>query len=302
MIKNLVLKGGGVKGIAYVGALHELEKVGMLGGIERVAGTSVGSLVAGMVCAGYNADEIEKLMFNMKFEKFKSGFNPFRLFTHYGLYSGNYILRFIHDFMNASPMKLQPGATFYQMQKAGCKNLYVFSCNLHKHIVEEFSVDTTPHAVVADAIRASMSIPIFFKAWQFPNGIPNKDIYVDGGIVYNYPLTFFDGSRFNTYEHENLDSLGLYLNARINNKEAKLGFSTPIFFMKQLLESLLDTQNFIMHEDKEEMRRSILIDDLGFPATDFNITDSNKRKLVESGRQAVKTYLEKKKQQQEVSI
>lgn len=295
MIKNLVLKGGGVKGIAYVGAVHALEKAGLLKDIERVAGTSVGSLMAGMICAGYNAYEIEQLMFSMNFKKFKSGFNPFRLFTRYGLYSGDYILNFIHEFMNKSPMRLNPGATFYQMQKAGCKSLYVFSCNLDKQIVEEFSVDTTPHTVVAEAIRASMSIPVFFQAWQFTNGIPNKHIYVDGGVVYNYPLTFFDNPRFNTYKSENKESLGLYIHARIKERKVNLTFNTPMRYMKQLFESLLDTQDFMMHEDKEEIQRTILIDDLGFPATDFNIRTESKRKLVESGRKAVLDYLEIKK-------
>ena len=38
--KNLVFEGGGVKGIAYVGALEVLEKEQILGNIKRVAGTS----------------------------------------------------------------------------------------------------------------------------------------------------------------------------------------------------------------------------------------------------------------------
>jgi NTE family protein len=37
---NLVLEGGGVKGIAYVGALQVLEEKGILSKIQRVGGTS----------------------------------------------------------------------------------------------------------------------------------------------------------------------------------------------------------------------------------------------------------------------
>ena len=40
--KNLVFEGGGVKGIAYVGAMEVLDKEGILNNIERVAGTSAG--------------------------------------------------------------------------------------------------------------------------------------------------------------------------------------------------------------------------------------------------------------------
>jgi len=40
--RNLVLKGGGVRGIAYLGALEGLEKHRVLGDIQRVAGSSAG--------------------------------------------------------------------------------------------------------------------------------------------------------------------------------------------------------------------------------------------------------------------
>ena len=38
--RNLVFEGGGVKGIAYVGAMTVLEKEGILKNIVRVGGTS----------------------------------------------------------------------------------------------------------------------------------------------------------------------------------------------------------------------------------------------------------------------
>ena len=44
--RNLVFEGGGVKGVAYVGALNELHKRGILDSIERVGGTSAGAINA----------------------------------------------------------------------------------------------------------------------------------------------------------------------------------------------------------------------------------------------------------------
>ena len=46
MIKNLALKGGGVKGIAYVGALYELDSKGQYASLQRVSGTSAGALAS----------------------------------------------------------------------------------------------------------------------------------------------------------------------------------------------------------------------------------------------------------------
>ena len=45
-VKNLALKGGGVLGIAYAGAIKVLEDQNILDGIEAVSGTSAGSIVA----------------------------------------------------------------------------------------------------------------------------------------------------------------------------------------------------------------------------------------------------------------
>ena len=45
-IKNLVFEGAGIRGIAYSGAIAELENRHLLGRIERVGGTSAGAITA----------------------------------------------------------------------------------------------------------------------------------------------------------------------------------------------------------------------------------------------------------------
>jgi NTE family protein len=62
MIKNLVLEGGGVLGIAYSGALLELESHIDLGAIENVAGSSAGSIAAAALAAGASTAYIAKTM------------------------------------------------------------------------------------------------------------------------------------------------------------------------------------------------------------------------------------------------
>ena len=55
--KNLVFKGGGVRGIAYVGALKYLYENGLTRSLERVAGTSAGAITAINVGVRAPADE-----------------------------------------------------------------------------------------------------------------------------------------------------------------------------------------------------------------------------------------------------
>lgn len=317
-IINLALKGGGVKGIAYVGALRELEKVNIYQGIERVSGTSAGALVAGMVAVGYSPDDIGDLMHGLNFEKFKGGWNPIRIFTKYGLYDGDYILNFIHDFLAKSPGRLDKNATFDDLKKANCKDLIVFASDINLHTIAEFSYFQTPKCIVAEAIRASMSIPLFFKSWKFSNNIPNEHLYVDGGLVYNYPLSFFDKPRFHeTGKIDHDASMGLYLESKQHydvhahdengsenettetkkmkkkNYFHKINYYSKILtYFKHSFETLLNAQDIDFMEESHLVSRTVFISDLGFSSTDFNLSKEDKKKLVESGSAGAKKHME----------
>lgn len=294
MIRNLAIKGGGVKGIAYVGAIAELDKVGMLQPIERVSGTSAGALMALMISLNYSVDQIHDLMRSINFNKFKIGWNPFRILTHYGLYSGDYILHFVRAILKSAPMRLSPEATFNDLKSAGCKDLFVFACNTTTHTVSEFSADKTPLCKVSQAIRASMSIPFFFKAYQVSTGIDNNHLFVDGGLVYNYPLSFFDDPRFNQSDMVNPESIGLYLYSPHPEPEVNFRYSRPLFFSRHIFESMLDAQDYLVLQDPEQVHRSVLIDDLNLMATHFNITSEQMDSLIESGGKATNSYLKRK--------
>ena len=61
-ITNLVFEGGGVKGIAYAGALEALEEANLLAQITAVAGTSAGAITSCLLALRYSAAEIKKLV------------------------------------------------------------------------------------------------------------------------------------------------------------------------------------------------------------------------------------------------
>jgi NTE family protein len=310
MIKNLAIKGGGVKGVAYVGALQVLEKQGIFQNLERVAGTSAGSLMALMIACGYDVPGIDKLMRSIQFKKFMNGWNPLRLLTSYGLHSGDYILQYAQQVLEGSPLGLKGDARFEDLHQRGGKALYVFSCNINTQEIKEFSFEKTPGAPVAEAIRASMSIPFFFKAYRFSHG--DDHIYVDGGTIYNYPLSLFDNKRRFTYDGLiNMESIGLYLTSvhldeygqiiyedgKLKRMERKgrnrLRFNQLFHFSKDIFESLVDSQDVVILDDNEQVSRSILINDLGYPATDFNLHRSDMDALVESGRSGAEKHFQR---------
>jgi predicted acylesterase/phospholipase RssA len=65
--RNLVFKGGGVRGIAYIGVLKILEREGVLSQIERVAGTSVGAITAAIVSMRLNYNTSKLLLNSLEF-------------------------------------------------------------------------------------------------------------------------------------------------------------------------------------------------------------------------------------------
>ncbi|HEU64225.1 MAG: hypothetical protein KR126chlam4_00258 [Candidatus Anoxychlamydiales bacterium] len=69
-LENLVLEGGGAKGIAYIGALKELESLNALTNLKRVAGTSAGAIIATFIALGYNINEIQAILFETDLSQF----------------------------------------------------------------------------------------------------------------------------------------------------------------------------------------------------------------------------------------
>src|SRR5262245_44807601 len=65
---HLVLGSGGVRCIAYIGAIQALVAHGY--SFASVSGCSAGSLVAAMVCAGLTPETIEERVLNLDFSRF----------------------------------------------------------------------------------------------------------------------------------------------------------------------------------------------------------------------------------------
>jgi len=65
--RNLVFEGGGVKGIAYVGAMKVLENEKILQNISRVGGTSAGSINAVLFAAGFSNRETLNVLKKINF-------------------------------------------------------------------------------------------------------------------------------------------------------------------------------------------------------------------------------------------
>ena len=295
--KNLVFEGGGVKGIAYGGALEILEQSQITPQIEKVAGTSAGAITATMVALGYTAAEFIEIMMGLDFSKLEDGSDlggPVRIIEHYGWFKGDYFLNLMQSYVG---QKAGDGrATFGDLAgRGGFKDLHIFGTDLSKQLVREFSNQTTPDVAVADAVRISMSIPFFFEARSY-----GGDIYCDGGVLNNYPISTFDAQ----YTAEDPDT-GHTMLHRTPNPET-LGFHLdnlaqppprPIDnvrrFAGSVFDALLDIQDILLKTNPGDERRTVFINDLGVKTTDFQLSDQTKWDLIAQGRIATSDYLNK---------
>lgn len=283
--KDLIFQGGGVKGIAYVGALEELDNMGLLEGVERVAGTSAGAITACLLALGYTSGEIYDIVFKLNFSSFEDRKSYFRIFTKYGLYAGDAFLKFISQKIEGKGLSAK--ATFADLKaRNGARELKVFSTDLYTQNIQEFSFDSTPNAIVAEAVRASMSIPLFFKGWKFSNKIPNDHIYVDGGVLLNFPINAFAGE-----DGFSKQTLGLHLD-NLGGKPTidAFNYCHPVKYVRSLFDTLLTAQVVDFENNPDEKRETICINDLGISATDFNITTAQKKALIQQGKDAVIAY------------
>jgi NTE family protein len=286
-IENLVFQGGGVKGIAYAGAIQSLKNHNLLGDIQRVAGTSAGASVSLLLAMRYSPEEIKEIVQSTNFADFEDHWNPMSIISHYGLYKGEALLKWLEDEIEKKGMSRK--ATFEDFERQGCLELRVFACNLNLKEAREFSFRKTPEVRVAEAVRASMGAPLFFRAWKFSNSIPDDDVYVDGGTVLNYPITTFDEGGV-----VNEKTIGFHLdNLTGSIPNNKLDFDELGKYVKVLFDAVLHAQTIDFEFNPEEQAHSVRINDYGISATKFDLGETDQTLLYESGIAATDAYLKK---------
>lgn len=104
--KNLVLEGGGIRGIAYAGAIEMLEQKGITKDIKNVAGTSVGALVGCLFAVGYMAEDLRTILDELRIQEFNDGKGIFlggfnRINRKFGWYRGEPLERWLGKYIAA---------------------------------------------------------------------------------------------------------------------------------------------------------------------------------------------------------
>ena len=172
--------GGGARGFAYCGSLEALEELNI--DIDIVGGSSVGSIFAALIAAGYNSKELKDIFMKVNFELFRD--IHFGLGKDFALSKGEVFTEWLRNLLEAkvwenNPEKKNCPVTFKDIKKP----LVIITTNLSNFKCQEFSQAETPDYDVAQAVRISCSMPGLMTPYEY------KDTkLVDGDLQKSMPM------------------------------------------------------------------------------------------------------------------
>jgi NTE family protein len=306
---DLVFEGGGVKGIALVGAYSVLQREGYEP--QNLAGASAGAIVASLVAAGYSATELHDILQSTPFKNFEDeGWEdritllgkPLSVIKDHGLYEGNYFHKWIGDLLAAKAV-----TKFGQLRVEGEENpkwqyrLQVIVSDVTHHSLLVLPRDAAvigakdPDELdIADAVRMSMSIPIFFE--PVTRRVANEDVVlVDGGMLSNFPVWVFDSDgmpEWPTFGLKLVDpdpkqpEAGVVPDKPLKDNALK----SLVNYLMSLVSTMTDAHDKLYLE-RDTFVRTITISNLGVKATDFDLTTERAEALYRSGQDGATQFL-----------
>ena len=309
---NAVFEGGGVKGIALVGAISVIEEAGYA--FECVAGTSAGAIVAALLAVGYTAREMKAILEGLNYHELKdtSRIDRFGIFgqllsigLEYGIYEGNYFETWLGNLVAAKgkatfgdiktdhpkyPYPLQLIATDLTDQR-----LLVLPRDLALFGIEP---DMFP---IAKAVRMSMSIPVFFEPAQLKDKDGSVHIIVDGGVLSNYPIWLLDDGAceppYPTFGFKLVE-----VDQRRLAPPQRNPLANAYHYLSALSMTLLDAHdNYHISVSKGDFDRTIGISttvrvhgkEKEIRATDFDLTVEERDALYQNGDSAARQFLQR---------
>lgn len=170
---------------------------------------------------------------------------------------------------------------------------------------EIISYKSAPNAKIVDCVQASGAFPVYFKPVEI-----NGNLYVDGGVMKNYPIEIFDqGTKKNDtsgkidddktigFKPINKELIDAYEEGREPQPFVKV--NNAFDYGVAIAEAITSSDSM---EALVNSYRTVLIDDLGISALEFNLTDTQKEDMITHGRDATKEFIIRANQNYESAV
>jgi NTE family protein len=338
LVADLALEGGGVKGIGIVGAVSVLAQAGYR--FERVAGSSAGAiaaaLIAGISRAKKDMSLLKTYLDDLAFENFMPEGQVHRLMDHLGrlgkgtadvaillehpgLYSGDYLEQWLGPILRDDlgvetfeALKItqadDPDSDLPLSRRYG---LVVHTSDVTRQELVRLPWDYNRYGVEADqcevvsAVRASMSIPLFFAPVTFSANDATVDIpnagtgsiavhyaagqvtWVDGGMLRNFPIDAFDRT---DGRPPRWPTIGVKLSSLTTDYPATTACRSALEVMESCVHTMMSEWDTAIAEPSTAAR-TIFVDNAGITTTQFNLSDTDKRTLFLNGVRAATEFV-----------
>lgn len=306
---DLVLEGGGVKGIGLVGALAVLAEHGFEA--LNLAGSSAGAIGATLSAAGYAPHELRDILLGLDYRRFEDrGWEDrvplvgpgLSILLDQGVYEGDAFLDWIGELLERKGVR-----TF-----ADLRHREPVADPRHRYRAQVIASDITARRLlvlpgdatelgfepdeleVALAVRMSMSIPILFEPVRRRGADGREHLIVDGGVLSNFPVWLFDSAgmpRWPTFglalvEPEPRRPVG----ERLPPEPSHAGPGAVIAYVRDLVATMLEAHDR-MYLEQDVYVRTIPIPTLGVRTTELDLSPGRARALYDAGRAAAEAFL-----------
>lgn len=274
--RRIYLSGGGICGVAHVGALQELAKHIPISLIKEWMGVSAGALMAMCLAIGFTLDELYDFSVRFDFTNIQQPDSPTGWLLHMGFDTGERLQRLVHACLHVKG--LPSDLTFQGLYQRSGISLRVLATDMNEAKGVVFSPSDSPEYPVAVAVCASMSYPYYYQYLICPR---TGHSLIDGGVISNYPMYLLS-------KEEHAHTLSILLRLGIQQADSLDDLPPEQLLVRPLAIALTEKTNIeTCLYDVECIK--IPLGDVN--VLDFSLSEETKRALVEKGRLAAQAWL-----------
>lgn len=296
---NLVLESGGVKTISQLGAIQVLYANNYR--FQRICGTSGGAIVGALIAAGMTPEEAIIKLEAVDLAEFANTVKPkgrswigagMEMIRQNWINDGENLERWLESELATLGVK-----TFADLRLPAWRHRSIPPEQRYKLVVMTTDLQTRrtirlpwdyqvlglgpDKQSVAQAVRASASIPFFYQPVQI-----GERLLVDGAITAPYPIKIFSNDRRST--------IGVHVSDQGRRAKPLLkSIERPIKLARTLMKVGADDIEDLNPRDQAAIRRTIFLNTSGIHELNFKINKQLQNQLIIDGRRQATEYLRK---------
>ncbi|MBX7433241.1 patatin-like phospholipase family protein [Mycobacterium sp. Y57] len=313
---DLVLSGGGVKGIALAGAVAALTTADYVP--QRISGTSAGALVGAVLAAATQRGELsaaalQELAMDIDYREFLDpGLvervpvvgHAFGVLTGGGIYRGDALRQWVaarladYGVTTFGDLAIDddevPPEQRYRLVVTVADVTLGQLVRLPWDYRRLYGLDPDEQSV-ADAVRASAAIPFFYRPASLESAAGRTSDLVDGGLLSNFPIDSLDRTdgappRWPTFGVTLLPELPAD-NEQVVPALRPLHLLGGAALLEQVVTTILVGRDQAYLNQPRVSARTIRIDTSEVGVLDFDLSEDDKRLLYTQGWQAAERFL-----------